>query len=85
VPQSGNLINDLAPRIELLIVELLLPLYFASSGLKTDISKLDTGMLWGMTIAITCVSIVAKTLPVTLLARAFDRKKKWRHCLARGY
>jgi hypothetical protein len=94
VPKSGQLVNELAPKIELLIVEFFLPLYFANSGnahgkyhiyisgLRTSIGALNTGELWGACIVIILVASVAKIAPVTLVTRAFGRE--WRLCITLG-
>ena len=42
VPKSGTLIDNLAPKIELLIVEFFLPLYFANSGNSDEHRWIET-------------------------------------------
>ena len=40
IPKEGNFSEKLLERIEDFVSGLLLPLYFASSGLKTDVTKI---------------------------------------------
>ena len=49
VPKEGNFAVDLAPRIELVVVDFLLPLYFANAGLKMNVrcaSSLSVTGMW---------------------------------------
>ena len=82
VPKQGQLVHELAPKIELLIVEFFLPLYFANSGLRTSIGALNTGELWGACIVVILVATIAKIAPVTLVCKAFGRD--WRLCITLG-
>ncbi|XP_023763255.1 cation/H(+) antiporter 20 [Lactuca sativa] len=45
---KGNFAEKLIERIEDFVSGLLLPLYFASSGLKTDVTKISGGKAWGL-------------------------------------
>ena len=69
VPKEYGLVEYLAPKIELLIVEFFLPLYFANSGLSTQLGTLNTGALWGKAIALILIATVAKMGPVTIMTR----------------
>ena len=64
-----GLVEYLAPKIELLVVEFFLPLYFANSGLSTQLGTLNTGELWGKAIALIVIATVAKMGPVTIMTR----------------
>ena len=64
-----SVVDILAPKIELLIVELFLPLYFAYSGLRTSLGSLDTGHIWGLAVLTIVVATVSKVVPVTLVTR----------------
>lgn len=77
VPKEGQLIDNLAPKIELLIVEFFLPLYFANSGLRTNIGGLNQGSDWGAVFAVIAIGSAAKMIPVTLLARLTVRLNKY--------
>ncbi|KAK6126094.1 hypothetical protein DH2020_040208 [Rehmannia glutinosa] len=48
IPKGGDFEGRLMERIEDFVSCLLLPLYFASSGLKTDVAKLNGGEAWGL-------------------------------------
>jgi len=61
-------------------VELLLPLFFASSGIKTDIGALNTARYWGIAAAIIAMACFAKLTPTTLLTKV-HRYFLSRHCL----
>jgi Kef-type K+ transport system membrane component KefB len=76
VPKGGHLIDNLAPKIELLIVEFFLPLYFANSGIRTNIGGLDAAIYWGAFFVVIAVGSLAKILPVTLVARLTVRLNK---------
>ena len=45
-PHEGGFAVKLTEKIEDLVTVLFLPLYFALSGLKTNIGLLDTGIVW---------------------------------------
>ncbi|XP_054794555.1 LOW QUALITY PROTEIN: cation/H(+) antiporter 20-like [Prosopis cineraria] len=48
IPKGGEFAGRLTKRIEDFVSSLLLPLYFASSGLKTDVGKMKTVEAWGL-------------------------------------
>ncbi|CAN6336106.1 unnamed protein product [Urochloa humidicola] len=69
VPKEGAFAGRVTARIEDLVSELLLPLYFASSGLKTDVATIRGGAAWGMlalVIATACAGKIAGTFGVAL-------------------
>jgi len=68
VPKDGKLVENLCPRVELLIVNVFVPLYFAYSGLNTQIGALDTPTLFFMMVFQVFLATVGKILPVTGLA-----------------
>lgn len=58
LPKEGSLARALAEKIEDIVVILLLPLFFAYSGLRTQIGLLDTPGAWstaGLIIVVACV------------------------------
>lgn len=70
VPKASSLPHVLAPRIELIVVDFLLPLYFASSGMKLNLTMIDwsaNGI--GALIAIIVVACVSKFVPTLLITR----------------
>ncbi|XP_076933383.1 cation/H(+) antiporter 20-like [Bidens hawaiensis] len=67
---KGNFAEKLIERIEDFVSGLLLPLYFASSGLKTDVTKISGGKAWGllaMVIAAACGGKILGTFVVAVL------------------
>ncbi|KAJ3680821.1 hypothetical protein LUZ60_015310 [Juncus effusus] len=60
IPREGNFGNKLGEKMEILVSNLLLPLYFATSGLKTDVTKIRGLVAWGLVILVTIVAIVGK-------------------------
>ena len=83
VPKEGALPNKLAPKIELVVREMLLPLFFANSGIKTNIGALSSGKDWGIAIAITMIGTAGKVLPVYLMTWLFTRQSQ-RFCVTMG-
>lgn len=69
IPKEGDLIPILAPRIELLIVHVFLPIYFANSGMKTQLSTLNTSRAWMFTMIVICLASLSKITSVTLSAK----------------
>ncbi|CAJ1897396.1 unnamed protein product [Sphenostylis stenocarpa] len=62
IPKESEFASRLTRRIEDFVSTLLLPLYFASSGLKTDVSKLHRMMDWGLLLFVTCTACAGKIL-----------------------
>ncbi|KAJ3866946.1 Sodium/hydrogen exchanger family-domain-containing protein [Lentinula novae-zelandiae] len=60
IPHTNGYGIALTEKIEDIVVILLLPLYFALSGLKTDLGLLNDGITWGYTILIIVVAFSAK-------------------------
>lgn len=68
-PHEGGFAIKVTEKIEDLISALFLPLYFALSGLNTNVGLLDNGITWGYTIAVTVVAFSAKFIGASLAAR----------------
>ncbi|CAF4504854.1 unnamed protein product [Rotaria sp. Silwood2] len=83
IPRRGELVEFLSIRIELIIVEFFLPLYFANSGLKTRLDLLNTGRAWWTLIILLVLASVAKIVPVTLATKLCTRKS-WNYCASMG-
>lgn len=72
IPKTGNFAERLIERIEDFVLGLLLPLYFASSGLKTDVTKISGGKAWGLlvlVIATACAGKILGTFVVAMMCR----------------
>jgi Kef-type K+ transport system membrane component KefB len=69
MPRHAELTEDVTHRIEDFVVTLLLPLFFAFTGLRTNIGLLDRPELWLMTIVLIAVAIVGKLAGAYVAAR----------------
>ena len=58
-------------------------LYFANSGLQTQLNLLNTGQAWYTLVVLIVLASVAKIVPVTLVSKLCS-KKPWRYCLSIG-
>lgn len=70
IPKGGDFADRLTERIEDFVSGLLLPLYFASSGLKTDVTKIKGGKAWGllvMVISTACAGKIVGTFAVAIM------------------
>lgn len=70
IPRGGEFASRVTRRIEDFVSTLLLPLYFASSGLKTDVAKLQGVVEWGillLVIATACVGKIVGTFAVAMM------------------
>ncbi|CAF0903180.1 unnamed protein product [Adineta ricciae] len=83
IPRKGELSDFLAIRIELIVVEFFLPLYFANSGLQTQLNLLNTGDVWWVLAVLILMASTAKIVPVTLMSKLCS-KKPWFYCLSIG-
>lgn len=74
---KGEFAERLIERIEDFISGLLLPLYFASSGLKTDVSKIRGGKAWGLlalVISTACAGKILGTFAVAMMCKMSARE-----------
>ncbi|GAB4833788.1 Cation/H(+) antiporter 20 [Ancistrocladus abbreviatus] len=72
VPKHGDFARKLTERIEDFVTGLLLPLYFASSGLKTNVATISGGRAWGLlllVIATACAGKIIGTFVVALICK----------------
>jgi len=60
MPPSFSFRRILIEKVEYVALGLLLPLFFAFSGLRTQIGLLSEGHLWGVSVIIICVAILGK-------------------------
>ncbi|CCG84845.1 protein of unknown function [Taphrina deformans PYCC 5710] len=82
IPHENNYAVILTEKIEDIVSVLFLPLYFASSGLKTNIALLNSGKDWGYTIAVIICATFSKVVGSMLMARA--NGFLWRESLTVG-
>ncbi|KAH7667810.1 Cation/H+ exchanger domain-containing protein [Dioscorea alata] len=68
VPKEGEFAGKLIDRIEDFVTGLLLPLYFASSGLKTNVATISGGKAWGLVVLVITVASAGKIIGTFLVA-----------------
>ncbi|XP_022972726.1 cation/H(+) antiporter 20-like [Cucurbita maxima] len=71
VAKEGRFAERLIERIEDFVSGLLLPLYFASSGLKTNVTKINGGKSWGLLALVISTACAGKILATFAAAMAF--------------
>ncbi|TDZ15834.1 K(+)/H(+) antiporter 1 [Colletotrichum orbiculare MAFF 240422] len=68
-PHEGGFAIKLTEKIEDLISTLFVPLFFALSGINTNLGLLDSGRTWGYVVAIVIVAFFSKVIGGTAGAR----------------
>lgn len=68
IPKGGVFAERLMERIQDFVSGLLLPLYFASSGLKTDVAKIRGAEAWGLLVLVTSTACAGKILGTFVMA-----------------
>lgn len=81
-PHDGGFAIHVTEKIEDLVSVLLLPLYFALSGLSTDLGLLNDGITWGYVIGVIACAFSGKIIGGTLAAKAM--KLVWRESFSIG-
>ncbi|KAL6009003.1 Cation/H(+) antiporter 19 [Asimina triloba] len=77
VPKDGPFAGVLIEKIEDLVSGLFLPLYFVSSGLKTDVTTIRGGQSWGLlalVITTACFGKIVGTVGVSLAFKVPHRE-----------
>lgn len=82
MPKNADFGHAVSKKLEAVTVTLLLPLFFASTGLRTSITFLGDRQFWLYCILIIVVAIVGKISGSTLAARWFGMS--WREAGALG-
>ncbi len=82
VPREGGLAHGLRERLEDLVVVLLLPLFFAYSGLRTQLGLLDSAGAWATCGLLLFVAVAGKWGGSTIAARITGQK--WKDAMAIG-
>jgi Kef-type K+ transport system membrane component KefB len=81
-PHDGGFAIKLTEKIEDLVSVLFLPLYFALSGLSTNLGLLNDGITWAYVVGVISVAFAGKIIGGTLAARSC--KLVWRESLTIG-
>lgn len=84
VPREGNLHHHLRERIAPLTDVVFLPLYFAYTGLRTDLREMDTLMAWVGLLVVVLVTSISKIIPSAITAKYLKLTQTWRHSFAFG-
>ncbi|GAB2230133.1 hypothetical protein Droror1_Dr00014390 [Drosera rotundifolia] len=72
IPKDGDFARRLIERIEDFVTGLLLPLYFASSGLQTNVATIKGGKSWALLVLVigtACVGKITGTFVVSILCK----------------
>ncbi|KAA8522472.1 hypothetical protein F0562_013167 [Nyssa sinensis] len=72
IPKEGPFANALVEKVEDLVSGLFLPLYFVSSGLKTNVATIQGLQSWGLLVLVivtACVGKIVGTVTVSLCCR----------------
>ncbi|KAH7839892.1 hypothetical protein Vadar_010065 [Vaccinium darrowii] len=72
IPKDGPFAASLVEKIEDLVSGLFLPLYFVSSGLKTNVATIHGTQSWGLLVMVICTACFGKiigTVVVSLLCK----------------
>ena len=69
MPKQGNLTRELAEKTEDFVLVFLLPVFFAYSGLKTQVGLLNSPDKWLLCLAVIGVAILGKYLGTYMAAR----------------
>lgn len=81
-PHDGGFAIKLTEKVEDLVTVFFLPLYFALSGLSTNIGLLDSGMTWAYVFGVIAVAFFGKLIGGTVAARLC--KLVWRESFTVG-
>jgi Kef-type K+ transport system membrane component KefB len=82
IPKGGRLEEDLRERLESVTLTLLVPLFFAYTGLRTGVGLLNSGRLWVLCGLIVIVAVGSKLLVSALVVHASGMS--WRESLGVG-
>jgi Kef-type K+ transport system membrane component KefB/nucleotide-binding universal stress UspA family protein len=69
MPKNADLVRELAEKTEDFVLIFLLPVFFAYSGLQTQIGLLNRPELWGLCALVLCVAIAGKYFGTYIAAR----------------
>ncbi|WP_374799645.1 MULTISPECIES: cation:proton antiporter [Aerosakkonema] len=69
MPKNAGLVRELAEKTEDFVLIFLLPVFFAYSGLRTEIGLLNRPELWLLCLAVLTVAIIGKYVGTYLAAR----------------
>ncbi|KKY25587.1 putative k+ homeostasis protein kha1 [Phaeomoniella chlamydospora] len=68
-PHEGGFAIKVTEKLEDLVITLFLPLYFALSGLNTNLGLLDSGLVWGYVIGVIAIAFAGKIIGGAVASR----------------
>ncbi|XP_021757591.1 cation/H(+) antiporter 18-like [Chenopodium quinoa] len=68
-PKDGPLASAMVEKVEDLVSGLLLPLYFASSGLKTNVATIQGAQSWGLLLLVILTACLGKVVGTVVVSR----------------
>ncbi|XP_077218498.1 cation/H+ exchanger 19 [Tasmannia lanceolata] len=83
MPKDGPFAGVLIEKIEDIVSGLFLPLYFVSSGLKTNVATIRGGQSWGLLVLVITTACLGKIAGTIIVAAIF--KVQCREALALGF
>ncbi|XP_038878000.1 cation/H(+) antiporter 18-like [Benincasa hispida] len=83
VPKDGPLAGALVEKVEDLVSGLFLPLYFVSSGLKTNIATIKGAQSWGLLVLVVVTACFGKIMGTISVALCF--KMPFQESIALGF
>lgn len=82
IPHDGGFAIKMTEKIEDLVCALFLPLYFALSGLSTNLGLLNSGIAWAYVVGVIAIAFITKISGGAIAARLTGRV--WRESLTIG-
>jgi Kef-type K+ transport system membrane component KefB len=82
MPNNQRMTTEIVERIESVSLALLLPLFFALTGLRTRIDLLTGRSMWGYTLAIVTAAVLGKLAGAAFIAKASGMN--WKDSLGLG-
>jgi len=82
MPKNPGLVRELAQKTEDFVLTFLLPIFFAYSGLRTQIGLLNSPELWLLCAAVVAVAIIGKYVGTYVAARVGGIEKREASALA---
>jgi Kef-type K+ transport system membrane component KefB len=82
MPRHAGLSEDVTRRVEDFVLTLLLPLFFAYTGLRTNVALLNSGQLIEITLALSALAILGKYGGTLIAARVI--RLPWRQSAVLG-
>src|SRR5919199_2522497 len=76
MPKNEGLVRELAQKTEDFVLTFLLPIFFAYSGLRTDIGLLNRPELWLLCASVVAVAIIGKYVGTYVAARVCGIEKR---------